>query len=111
MNLISVRSQIIKIDKNDSIKLTKIADYIDYIIPAQINEYNYKEYAGGRGYCEKCKKETYRFRIRKINFKPSSKYKSYTTDTLFKNLNRYSFGDSYFLIDGFFYKNLGMPVE
>lgn len=63
-------------------------------------------------YCEKCKKEVYYFILKKVKNNFKKPLKVYTTDDLFKSLNKFSFGgNSFFLIDGCYYKNLGMPIE
>lgn len=124
-----VNAQIIKLEKGDSIKLIKkdelkedgltfYKDEYRFIIYNKDNinfnkkkGYKYKEFAGGMRYCDKCKKETYGFSIKKIKGVPSKKLKYYTLNYLFQNLNQYSFGGGYFLVNGIYYKNLGMPID
>ncbi|MFY1046387.1 hypothetical protein [Chryseobacterium sp. GP-SGM7] len=130
LNLLFVKPQIVKLQKDDSIKLIKkdelkedgLTFYKDeYVLTIynkdnisfnKKNGYKYKLLAGGVRYCDKCKKESYGFIIKKIKSVPSQKYSVYSTNYLFKNINKYSFGgSSYFLIKGVYYKSLGMPIE
>lgn len=124
-----VNAQIIKLEKGDSIKLIKkeelkedgltfYKDEYSFIIYNKDNiifnkkrGYKYQEFAGGMRYCDKCKKETYGFSIKKVKGIPLKKSKYYKLNYLFQNLNKYSVGGGYFLISGIYYKNLGMPIE
>ncbi|MDQ8140839.1 hypothetical protein [Chryseobacterium sp. CFS15] len=137
---INLKSQIIKIEKTDSFKLGKLKEFKEDGVIFNRNEYNliiynkdninfnkkhgyiYQELAGGRTYCEKCKKEVYYFRVKKTNSKPSKNITEvYSFNKLFKlprqknnifsSIQNFNLSEGYFLINGDFYKNLGTAIE
>ncbi len=127
----SAFSQIIRIGTSDSVKLIKQEELKEDGLTFYKNEYSLTIYnkeninfnkkndykptilAGGMKYCEKCKKENYYFNIKKVKNIPSlnKPYQYYSINDVFKHINQLSFGNGYFLINGIYYKNLGMPVE
>ena len=75
------------------------------------NGYKYYTIAGGKKYCDKCKKEKYTFNIENIPNLKSNQLEIFNIDTLFENLKKYQFSYGYFYINNVYYKNLGMPIE
>lgn len=128
----NINAQIINIEKGDSIELIKKTELKDNNTIFYKNEYtliiykkehieynkkngfSYKKFAGGREYCDKCKKEKYVFSIKKINtnkIPKLNKLEIFNQNYLFKNLKKYQFSYGYFCINNIYYENLGMPIE
>lgn len=123
------KSQIVRIENSDQYKLAKIKElnedglsfYKDEYSLAiyskenikynKVNGYRPKTFAGGKTFCDKCKKEVYFFRVKKNKDLDDKKHKIYSTAEMFRILNNFSLGIGYFLIDGQYYKNLGIPLE
>jgi len=112
----------IKIRKEDELKEDGLVFYKDEYSLSIFSKENIKynkekkhyiqEFAGGRKYCEKCKSEVYYFNLKKIKQMPKNvKFKIITVKQLLQNLNQYSLGGNYFLINNTYYRNLGMPIE
>lgn len=118
-----VYSQVVVIDKNDSISLkttTNKSQYYLTIFNKENIKFNKKNgfkydtipHIGTVVKCESCEDESYSFLIEKSRSIPSKKYKSFSSIYLFQNIKKYIFGgNSYFKIQGKYYKNLGMPIE
>ena len=123
-------SQIINIEKTDSIILNKKKELKEGNNVFYKNEYSlivynkenisynnkngfsYKVFAGGRKYCDKCKREEYLFTLKKnTSLKKVKNLNFFSVNTLFKNLKKYQFSYGYFCIEGVYYENLGMPIE
>lgn len=114
-------SQVIKIEKRDSILLKKGNTNNEYHITLfnrdnikynKINGYKYDTipYIDTIIKCEQCKKESYSFLVKKI--KKKNKIGNFrTVNDFFKDSNGFNFGGGYFLINGNCYKNLGSPIE
>lgn len=123
------KSQIVRLEYTDKYKLSKIKElnegghsfYKDEYSLAiyskenikynKVNGYRPKTFAGGITYCDKCKKEVYFYNVKKIKYINDKKLKIYSVAEMFRILNKFSLGSGYFLINGQYYKNLGMPLE
>ena len=125
----NVNAQIIDIKPNDSIKLTKQKELKEDNLIFYKNEFSliiynkenikynkkngftYKTFAGGKKYCDKCKKEEYIFNLEKIEALKSNKLEIFNIDDVHNNLRKYQFSYGYFYINNVYYKNLGIPIN
>ena len=119
---INIYSQTVDVKKSDSIVLRKANSKNEYYV-ILFNKENIK-YNKSNGFkydtiphiktvikCKECKEESYGFLIKKIKKNKKRQGSIRTLEDFFKDRTGFNFGGGYFLINGHYYKNLGMPIE